>query len=93
MKANKAVPKQALSKHGSALSNTENYIPGQSPPDLLSSHSLGVYWKQDLPSDPWSHTFHSCTSEASPQGTALLVALGSSTADQWNNQEGQEISD
>lgn len=91
MGANKAVPNQALSKHGSALSNTENYIPAQSPPDLLSS--LGAYWKQETPSDPWSHTFHSHTSETSPQATALLVAHGSPTADPWTKHEGQEIND
>lgn len=37
VKANKAVQNQALSKHRSALSNANNYIPGQPPPDLLST--------------------------------------------------------
>lgn len=75
VEANEAVPNQALPKHGSTL-NTKNYIPGKSP---CFPHSLGVYWKQDMPSDPWSHTCHSCTSEASPRAQLFSLALGSST--------------
>lgn len=84
VEANKAVPNQALSKHGSALSNTKGYIPGHSPPDLLSTQpwclleSRFTLWSLDSHL-PALHKWGKPPGHSSCGGPWLL----SSWEDQW----------